>query len=48
MTLASDINITLICNVEIYWHKFSIDHDKTWKKVPTRAGQFLGLHGPNN
>ena len=23
-----------ISNVDIFWHQFSIDHDKMWNKVP--------------
>ena len=43
------INIALICNVDISWHKFSIDCDKTWNKFPycpLGMDSCCSLHGP--
>ena len=34
MTLASDIDFALICNVDISQHQFSIDSDKMGNNVP--------------
>ena len=43
------IDIALICNVDISWHQFSIDYDKTWNKVPyclLGLDSYCSLHGP--
>ena len=42
------IYIALIWNVDISWHQFSLDCDKTWNKVPycpLGLDCYCGLHG---